>query len=339
MRVLLIGGTSFIGPFVVRALARRGHEIVLFHRGKTQTDLPPGVRHIRGDRNDLAASRRELREAAPEAVLDMIPLSEAHGRADLDVFRGVARRMAAISSMDVYRAFGIASCFEEGEPDPRPITEDSPLRSKLYLYRHLAERLKDYEKILVERAVLSDPELPGTVVRLPMVYGPGDYQHRLFPWLKRMDDGRPVLLLGEGEASWRDAHGYVENVAEAIALAVIHPDAAGRVYLVAETESPTRLEWARRVAGAAGWKGEIAVLPDGRLPAHLADELNPAQHLVADTTRIRSELGFSETVPAAEALARTVAWERSHPPKTVDPAKFDYAAEDRAWKAWKAGGA
>jgi nucleoside-diphosphate-sugar epimerase len=43
--------------------------------------------------------------------------------------------------------------------------------------------------------------LPGTVLRLPTVYGPGDYQHRLFEYLKRMDDGRPAILLGEGVAS------------------------------------------------------------------------------------------------------------------------------------------
>ena len=62
--------------------------------------------------------------------------------------------------------------------------------------------------------------LPGTVLRLPTVYGPGDYQHRLFEYLKRMDDGRPAIPLGEGVASWRWTHGYVEDVALAVVLAV-----------------------------------------------------------------------------------------------------------------------
>jgi nucleoside-diphosphate-sugar epimerase len=335
MRILVIGGTAFMGPFVVRALARRGHEVVLFHRGRTPAELPEGVRHLTGDRRNLAASREELRRAGPEVVLDMIPLGEADARAVLDTFRGVARRAVAVSSMDVYRAFGIVTKFEEGTPDPRPLTEDSPVRSKFYLYRHLSERLKDYEKILVERAILADPGLPGTVLRLPAVFGPGDYQHRLFPYLKRMDDGRLVVLLGKGEASWRDSHGYVENVAAAIALAAADDRAAGRVYNVADTAGITQKEWVRSVAAAAGWKGEIAVLPDDRLPAHLREDMVAEQHLVADTSRIRNELGWREEIPLDEALRRTVAWERAHPPKTVDPAKFDYAAEDAAWEQWK----
>ena len=74
--------------------------------------------------------------------------------------------------------------------------------------------------------------LPGTVLRLPTVYGPGGYQHRLFEYLKRMDDGRPAILLGEGMASWRWTHGYVEDVALAVVLAVADEQAAGGVYPV-----------------------------------------------------------------------------------------------------------
>ena len=60
---------------------------------------------------------------------------------------------------------------------------------------------------------MDDRELPGTVLRLPMVYGPGDPLHRLFPILKRIDDGRPALLLDERMAQWRATRGFVENVA------------------------------------------------------------------------------------------------------------------------------
>src|SRR5258708_19715971 len=79
---------------------------------------------------------------------------------------------------------------------------------------------------------MGDRDLPGTVLRLPMVYGPGDYQHRLFSYLKRMDDNRPVILLDEAEAQWRWTHGYVENVADAIALALTDELAPDRIYNV-----------------------------------------------------------------------------------------------------------
>ncbi len=61
---------------------------------------------------------------------------------------------------------------------------------------------------------------------------------------------------------------------------------------------------------------------------HLTASINTDQHLVADTTRIREELGYGELVSQDEALRRTIAWERAHPPDEVDPGRFDYAAED-----------
>src|SRR5262249_12941151 len=154
------------------------------------------------------------------------------------VLRCVAGRLVVISSGDVYRAYGVFARLEQGSPEPLPILEDSPLRQAFYLGRAMGAKpgddLYDYEKILVERVVLGDRGLPAPVLRLPMVSGPGDAQHRLAPYLKRMLDGRPTILLNEGMARWRCLRGYVEDVAAAIALAVTNPEAAGRVYNVAE---------------------------------------------------------------------------------------------------------
>ena len=93
----------------------------------------------------------------------------------------------------------------------------------------------EYDKIPVERAILGDPDLPGTVLRLPMIYGPGDHLRRFHPVLKRIDDGRRRKLLEEGMAAWRSPRGYVDNVAAALALAAVSGQAAGRVYNVAGT--------------------------------------------------------------------------------------------------------
>src|SRR5262249_33278795 len=129
-------------------------------------------------------------------------------------------------------------------PDPCPLAEDALLRENLYPYRaHApgpADPMFDYEKILVERVVLSDPGLPGTVLRLPMVYGPGDPQHRLFPYLKRMDDRRPAILLTEGQAGWRWTRGYVENIAAAVAHAAAADRAAGCITSVRRTPRQRR---------------------------------------------------------------------------------------------------
>ena len=249
--------------------------------------------------------------------------------------------MVAVSSMDAYRACGVLHGSEPGDLEPLPLTEDSPLRTVLRTYPPASIKTlqsvfgwldDEYDKIPVEQEVLGDAKLPGTVLRLPMVYGPGDPLHRFFPLLKRINDGRPAILFADDFAEWRGSKGYVENVGAAIALAAVSEKAAGRIYNVAEPDSPTEREWAERVKKASGWQGRIVVLPRERTPKHLILPGNTRQHWVASSTRIRQELGYCEPVTPDEALRRTIEWERTHPP-AIDPAQFDYAAEDAALSA------
>jgi nucleoside-diphosphate-sugar epimerase len=154
--------------------------------------------------------------------------------------------------------------------------------------------------------------------------------HRLFPTLKRIDDKRPALLLEERLAAWRWTHGYVENVAHAIALAIDREKSAGRIYNVGEPRTPNVADRARQIAAATGWPGRVITLPAGDLPPYLVMPLRFEQNLEYDTTRLRRELGYEEPVSEEEALYRTIAWERANPPAQIDPAQFDYAAEDLA---------
>jgi nucleoside-diphosphate-sugar epimerase len=336
MRALLIGGTHFIGPPLVRRLVRLGHAVAVFHRGRTHAALPAEVQHILGDRDRLADHAAELRRFRPQVVIDMIAFTEAHALGLLEVFRGFAERAVVLSSGDVYRAYGVFHGTEPGPVEPVPLQEDAPLRSVPFPYRATARGPDDlaynYDKVPVERAVLGGPSLPGTVLRLPMVHGPGDYRHRLYPYLRRMDDGRPAVLLDEAMAGWRCTRGYVEDVAAAIALAATDPRAAGRVYNVGEAVALTEAEWVRAVGEAAGWQGEVVAVPGGRLPV----SGNLAQDLVTDTSRIRGELGYHEELPPKDALRQAVLWERASPPAEAPP--FDYAEEDRALADLRRGG-
>jgi nucleoside-diphosphate-sugar epimerase len=257
----------------------------------------------------------------------------------VQAFRGIAQRVVAASSMDVYRACGVLHGSEEGPLEPVPLTEDSPLRTKLQTYPPAQVKMlqkvlgwldDEYDKIPVERTVLGDAELPGTVLRLSMIYGPGDHLRRIHPVLKRIDDGRRVILLEEGWASWRSPRGYVENVAAALALAAVSARSAGRVYNVAEAPAFSELDWARKIAAASGWDGGFVILPKGHAPPHLAPPGNVAQHWEADSSRIRQELGYEDVVPLDDAIRRTIDWERAHPPGEFNPHEFDYAAEDAA---------
>lgn len=335
MNVLVIGGTSgFIGTAAVRKLAAAGHNVAVFHRGTTNAELPPSVQHILGDREQLAGHTVEFERFAPEAVLDMYLRFEPEARAVMDVFRGIAQRIVAISSQDVYRNYGLLWGIEDTVPNEIPITEDASLRTVLYPYRKIAKDPGDpkynYDKIPVERIVMSDPELSGTVLRLPATYGPGDSQHRLFEYLKRMDDNRPFILLDESEAEWRWTHGYVEDVAEAILLAVIDKRASRRIYNVGEPTASTRKEWVESIGKLAGWKGRVIGILKEQLPEHLKSPTGYEHDLVVDTGRIRNELGFTEKFSREEALLKTIAWERENPPPAIDAKQFDYDAEDAA---------
>lgn len=334
MRIVIIGGTGFLGPHVVQRLYDQGHELTLFHTGQHEVELPSEVRHVHSDSAGLPISGlpQELRAIQPDVVLHMVPVGANDAQLVMDAFTGMAGRLVGISSMDVYRAYGLLHNKEPGPLEPLPLTEESPLRTHLFPYRDSPPRqpddpqrwIDDYDKILVERAVLGDPSLPGTILRLAMVHGPGDRQHRLFKYLKRMQDGREAILLNTAGARWRGTRGYVENIAGAIALAVTDERAAGRVYNVGEVEAFSEAEWVAQLAGIVGWSGRIVEVPEDRMPL----AYNAAQHLVADTSRIRHELDYAETVPWQEALRRTIEWERANPPETLDPAGFDYASED-----------
>lgn len=334
MQILVIGGTGFIGAHVLRRLVEVGHNVAVFHRGRAETELPLAVQHFYGEREDLPTFVADFKKFAPDVVLDMIPYVEQDAVTLMDTFRSMAKRVVAISSMDVYAAYGRFRRSEAGEPGQTPFGEDAPLRSNLYPYREYVRSSDDpvynYDKILVERVVMNDSELPGTILRLPKVYGFGDNQHRAFEYVKRMDDGRPAILLEESKAQWRWTRGYTENVAAAIVLAVTNEQAANCIYNVGEADALTEAEWVRSIGRVAGWDGKVVAAPRDILPKHLAEDYDYRHNLAANTSRIREELGYAEPTSREEALKQTVAWERDNPPKNIDAEKFDYAAEDAA---------
>lgn len=334
MRVLVIGGSGFIGRFVLDELVGAGHDVTVFHRGRRP--VAKSVEEILGDRRHLADHAAALRRLAADVVLDMILSSERQARELMDLLSGAARRVVALSSIDVYRACGVLHGTEPGPLEPVPLAEDSPVRAQPAYSPESLKMLQgiygwvdsDYDKVPVERVILSRAALPGTVLRLPMVYGPGDPLHRFYPVVKRIDDGRPAIFLEETMAQWRGCRGYVGNVAAAIVLAVTSGRAAGRVYNVAEPQNFSELDWTRKICDVAGWPGKVQVVPRERCPKHLIMPGDFRQHWAAESSRIRRELGYREPVSIEAGIRSTLEWERANPPSNWPFGQFDYAAED-----------
>lgn len=336
-RVLVLGGTRFIGPFVVRQLAAHGHAVTIFHRGQTEADLPVAVRHLHGRRRDLATYRRRFAELGLDVVVDLNAYTAADAAVLQGAVAGVAPRLVVISSQDIYRAYARLRGTEPGPPDALPLAEDGPLREQRYPYRAYAagegDLMYHYEKLDVEEAVQTEPAWRATILRLPCVYGPGDPQRRFYPYLKPMVDGRPVVVLAEGQASWRWTRGYVENVAAAIVHVVEDDRAAGAVYNVGEARPRTEAAWVEALAETVGWEGRVVTIPQEAMPRG-NDAMDWRQELVVDASRLREELGFEPPVAFEEGLRRTVNWEQDQPPPLPDPVPETYAAEEAAWRRW-----
>jgi nucleoside-diphosphate-sugar epimerase len=309
MRVLVMGGTSLTGPFLVRRLDALGHQVTVFHRGEHEAELPPGVAHVHGDFNDPP---RDLRAQSPDVVVHMWALTEADAVRFLELFRGAAGRAVVISSGDVYRAYGGLQRLESVPPAGLPLDEDAPLRESRYPYRNRTGPVEipdQYDKVLVEQTLREQNDLPVTILRFPAVFGPHDY-HRFRPWVQKLVASNNEIKLQDDFARWRWTHGFVEDVAEAVVLATTQTAAAGRTYNVGEAVAPT---WAGRLAEwgrVAGWRGRIVPVAADALPENERMAQDFSQHLAIDTTRIRRELGYAEVVPREVGIARTIAWER-----------------------------
>ena len=287
MRVLLVGGTRFIGAHAARQLVEAGADVTVFHRGKSENPILPPVRHIRDASAEYPVTSfpEAVTKADWDVVVHMVMMGEADARAAAQAFAGRAGRLVMISSGDVYRAYGRLTGLEPGEPDGALLGEDAPLRSLFYPYRAQAAKLGryayDYEKILAERAV-RDAGLPAVILRLPKVYG-------------AEDNANLATVYGFAQQpQWRWTHGHVDNVARAIVLAAAHPAAPGRIYPgriynVGEANTPTMGE-------------RLTRLPSLPSPSPQAPPFDCRHPIAYDTTRIRDELGFCEIVDEANAM-------------------------------------
>jgi nucleoside-diphosphate-sugar epimerase len=341
MRVLIIGGTRFIGWHIASALIQAGHSVCVFHRGSTPLEGLGGVSEILGEKENLSSYRDRFRDFDPEVVIDCIGYTETDGRRLIQTFAGWIRRLIFLSSCDVYRAHAVLHRATDDPVQVTPLTEDSPLRTNVYPYRNYASGPEDwqydYDKIPVERILLAQPGLETTVFRLPAVHGPRDYRLRIWEYLRKMEAGQKVILLPETYSNWFWGRGYVENIAAAICHFLTKETMSSAIFNLGDPVALSQKEWVEQIAGIAGWTGEIMIVPDEQLPDPLRSPYNFAQNWTIDANRFRDVTGFSEPFTLEESIVKTISWHRINQVVVSAEQAERWRQDDEAENRWLAG--
>lgn len=322
MRVVVLGGTRFIGRRIVERLLARGDDVLVVHRGESEPDDPGTADHLHTDRRDLAAHTGRLRAFAPDAVVDSMALTAA----DVDAVTPALPDVPAVvlSSQDVYQAF---ADFRAGRGGTAvPIDETGELRRERYPYRgaRVPGVPDDYDKLDVEERWLARG---ATVLRLPVVYGPHDAQRREEPVLRRVRAGRHRIPTGAATLLWTRAH--VDDVASGVLAALDTRAADGLAVNLGEPRTSTLGDWFGQVLTASGADAELVRVPDAALPPDLALTAAHPQHLVFSVRRADELLGWAPRDPD-DRVTESVRWHLAHPPDEPSWTDADADADDRA---------
>jgi nucleoside-diphosphate-sugar epimerase len=315
MRVIVLGGTRFVGRAITEALVAAGHAVLVAHRGVTEPDDLDGVEHLHGDRGEWPRHAPVFAGFGADAAVDV---SAGYGPDAMAALAALPPgiSLVALSSLDVYRAY---EALHRGmQTDPVPLTEESPLRTG----RHIDGPKR--ENLDVEEAYLG---AGATILRLGVVYGEHDYQRRFEPVLRRVRAGRPRLPVGGG--GFLSSRVYVGDVARAVLAALESGRGAGQCLNIVEDQASSMRLFFEQVIAAAGADLELVRVPDEALPPDLQLAGTLSQHLLASPLKAREVLGWHATADP-RVLRRAVAWHLSHPPRDADAS---FAGDDDALAA------
>src|SRR5215467_4144287 len=301
MRILVLGGTSFVAGAIVEDAVRTGAEVTLFGRGKTGTDLFPEVTRLRGDRDtgDYAALARGTWDAAVD-VCGYVP---RHVGQSMDALGERVGRYLFISSHAVYRHEGLRPGADEDAPRCEPVryVDDT---------EELDNSTYGPSKVACEDDVVARYGQRATIVRPGKVAGPHDWQDGLTYWVRRAARGGRVALPGDPEQPVQviDSRDLARLVVQLLA-----DDRPGAFHAVGPAEPVTLGELIQTCARVAGTEVQIVPVPPETAPRF---PLVRTDWAAQQRSPARARAAGMPATPLAVTVADVLAWdrERGEPP-------------------------
>ena len=301
---MLLGGGGFIGNAVARALVANGQNVLVLNR--TGQSSVPGVAVCTVDRASPTDVLRATERFSADIIIDMIAFEEADTLPLLDCLQGSVRRYVLISSCDVYAAFGRLLGTEAGATDNTVLCEDAPLRTRLYPFRGKMAGRQWYDKIPLEQAALGCADLESVILRLPMVFGPGDPRRRFQHLCQALMMPKRTITLSGKEARWKSPLLHVDDVARAIALAATHSQTPGGIFNIGPETHVSESQRALAFARAIGRTIKLEIKSE----AKEGTGQNFDQHVVLSSALLRRLTGWLPRLTDDEAYQSVWAWEQ-----------------------------
>lgn len=315
MKILIIGGTGTISGAIVRLLAEQGHEVTVLNRGSQKP--PEGVCQLTGDMNQEAGIQSLLQGRVFDAAADFIAFEPEQAERDFRLFAGRTGQFVFISSASAY------------QKDIFPITESTPLYNPRWEYSR--------KKIACEEALLRhyrEDGFPVTIVRPSHTYSERNVPvalhgpHGSWQVVKRMMEGRPILLPGDGTTLWTLTHS--RDFARAFAGLLGNPHAIGEAVQITSDEALTWNQISHVTAACLGKPLKAvhvssdflhAVSSYGLDGSLMGDKANCA---VFDNTKLKRLVpGFQAQIRFDQGVRMSLEYLLSHPSLQKEDPEFD----------------
>lgn len=321
MKILMIGGTGTISSAITRQLAESDNELWLLNRGSRKNEVPNNVKQIIADIDNEAEVLRQIGDTQFDAVCEFIGFLPSQVERDIRLFKGRTKQYVYISSASAYNKPAANHVITEGTTLANPYWEYS--RNKIACEALL---LKEYR----------EDGFPITIIRPSHTYCeravPVSVHGLKGSWqvLKRMMEGKPVLVHGDGSSLWTLT--WNEDFARGFIGLLGNPKAIGEAFQIMSDEQLTWNQIYECVAKALNVTPKLYHVASDFLAATSPKEWDftgnllgdKAVTVVFDCTKLKRAVpGFQATTRFDEGVRRCVAYILAHPELQIEDPEFD----------------